>query len=283
MPTDVLELLTTSSLWLERLCPLLLLPNIFGGISRLLTILIFSSFHIAIRCTLDIGHFSYISMALWSALLPRRMWQRPAKPSGEAPARRAPHPASHEPTALRIFLAFTMYLVVAWNIGTVDEDARCDHAVPCLQASLCATAHQMWNMFSRPLAEDGWHEVPGKLRGGRQVDLMGWGGPVPRLYRDLEALPAPSGGTDRPDYFQRRWPMGCRKYNEFAIQGQSRLPSRVRRYICRIWNGPGYEEDVDDLGQLLTFRKYTPLLLAPLFSLTNWRACHACALTALSL
>ena len=42
---------------------------------------------------------------------------------------------------------------------------------------------QKWNMFSKPLSEDGWYECSGILRGGSELDLMGWGGPVPRKIR----------------------------------------------------------------------------------------------------
>ena len=34
-----------------------------------------------------------------------------------------------------------------------------------------------------PVKRDGWYETIGKLRGNETVDMMGWGGPIPRKLR----------------------------------------------------------------------------------------------------
>ena len=128
---------------------------------------------------------------------------------------------------------------------------------------------QTWNMFSRPLSEDGWYECSGKLRGGKcreeeeeeeeeegeteffykshgfhvftfhlsssflfffsplllffssllffsagtELDLMGWGGPVPRKMRLINVndwtnenvIPMTTHGGKRPEWYYRRY------------------------------------------------------------------------------
>ena len=129
---------------------------------------------------------------------------------------------------------------------------------------------QTWNMFSRPLSEDGWYECSGKLRGGKcreeeeeeeeeeegeteffykshgfhvfnisslfffsllllsssslllsssifsagtELDLMGWGGPVPRKMRLINVndwtnenvIPMTTHGEKRPEWYYRRY------------------------------------------------------------------------------
>jgi len=126
-------------------------------------------------------------------------------------------------------LAFSFLLYVFfWNITTVSELKMPERVVP-LGPSLGIA--QTWNMFAPyPTREDGWMVIPGTLRGGEQVDLMG-------VTRDDFTLQQVS--WEKPQYVSSTvknepW----RKYLLDRIWSKQHSDQRIHlgRYICREWN-----------------------------------------------
>ena len=123
---------------------------------------------------------------------------------------------------------------------------------------------QRWAMFNNPISEDGWYENTGILRNNATLDLMGWGGPIPKKlrfpfpedYLNPTLLPQSSLGKDRPEWFSRRF--ASQRWRKFLPYLRQKKHKNYRReygkYICRMWNGRGYKEDNSDLGQLITFK-----------------------------
>jgi hypothetical protein len=121
---------------------------------------------------------------------------------------------------------------------------------------------QTWQMFVRPVKRDGWYETTGKLRGNATLDLMGWGGPIPRKlrfhdkadYADPKLIPQANYGDNRPTWFFRRFAnQRWRKYINY-LRGNNKGAYRVAygKYLCRVWNAPGYKPNANDPGQLMS-------------------------------
>jgi hypothetical protein len=118
-------------------------------------------------------------------------------------------------------------------------------------------------MFSKPRRGDGWYETIGMLNGNVTVDLMGWGGPVPKKlrfydpadYSNPRLMPQTTNGNDRPVWFARRFASTRWRKLIMWLRGKNRAKWRLEygKYLCRTWNGPGAKESANDKGQLLTF------------------------------
>ena len=130
--------------------------------------------------------------------------------------------------ATNLLAFFFLLYVYFWNFTTVSELKMPESLVP-LGYSLGIT--QTWNMFAPyPTLEDGWLVIPGTLRGGEQVDLMG-------VTRDDFTLRQVS--WEKPQYVSstvknEAW----RKYLFDRIWNKQYSGQRVHlaRYICREWN-----------------------------------------------
>jgi hypothetical protein len=86
-------------------------------------------------------------------------------------------------------------------------------------------------MFApRPLRDDGWYVIPGRLRDGRQVDVAG----VLRGDEDLRPVSYRKPDDVRGTYKDERW----RKYLEvLRTRDGNRTQHRyLSRYVCREWN-----------------------------------------------
>ncbi len=130
--------------------------------------------------------------------------------------------------ATNLLAAFFLLYVFCWNLTTVSAFAMPAPLIP-LGQSLGLT--QSWDMFApSPSREDGWHVIPGTLRGGQRVDLMA-------VTRD-DYSPREGVSWEKPRhipaiYGSERW----RKYLEYIWRKENadRRP-HLGRYICREWN-----------------------------------------------
>ena len=338
-----LQVLTVCSHWLEMLCPLLVLPPYhllfqtgnYIKHFRFVVCLLYWSFHIGIRVTMDIGHFSLVSSVLWVLLVPPSFWnvivgrkrttipvnvqkhattfnmsqkrsqKSQSKNSFFSPeiiglqqqqqecnittsnnnvptfqakvASSAPMMVGNLSVLVRVLIGSIMYIVICENVATVDNAFQKKYLQvlgPFSSLSGLLRLEQKWNMFSTPLSEDGWYECTGTLRSTTQLDLMGWGGPVPRklrlskspiksvphsnAYDDVNLIPRTTHGLKRPTYYSRRF--ASQRWRKYLMGLRSRDNHKYRleygRYICRIWNGPGYVKELQDEGQLLGFQLY---------------------------
>jgi hypothetical protein len=73
----------------------------------------------------------------------------------------------------------------------------------------------------------------------------------------------------RPEWYVRRFAsQRWRKYlMELRTVDNHKFRLEYGRYLCRIWNGPGYVEEEEDIGQLLGFELYfyqEPLIYTPI-------------------
>ncbi|MFO0928905.1 MAG: HTTM domain-containing protein [Gemmataceae bacterium] len=70
------RVLTHYTIWLETLGPVLLLLPFHVGLQRLVTIALFIHFHASLSLTMELGHFPFVCMVAWVALLPTSFWDR---------------------------------------------------------------------------------------------------------------------------------------------------------------------------------------------------------------
>jgi hypothetical protein len=129
--------------------------------------------------------------------------------------------------ATNLLALFFLLYVFFWNITTVSELKMPERLLPL---SYFPGLGQSWGMFTpSPSTEDGWFVIPGILRGGEQVDLMG-------VTRDDFTLQQVS--WEKPQYVpstfkNEHW----RKYFEMIMTRQHAEQSlHFGRYICREWN-----------------------------------------------
>jgi hypothetical protein len=297
MPRWVLVFLTRASHMLELWCPLLVLLPLrmfdrqLGAMYRGFAVISFFLFHIGIRACMDIGHFSYISMALWTAFIPGEFWESSCcvkcatrRLSSSPPSLRPPLPPSPSPSLPdgqhyynkrvsqlpmwgKVFIGAVLYCVLGENMATYYKDEQATYLPvvgPFRVMSKVMRLDQRWAMFNNPISEDGWYEATGVLRNNATLDLMGWGGPLPKKlrfpfpedYSNPALVPQSSMGQDRPKWFVRRF--ASQRWRKFLPYLRQKKHKQYRReygkYLCRTWNGPGYGEDKKDLGQLLTFK-----------------------------
>lgn len=114
--------------------------------------------------------------------------------------------------------------VFIWNTGTLNHHVL--HLPGQIHGFGYAMAlDQKWSMFSRPIIDDGWFLIPGRLRNGHSTELMFTSEPTPVRWERPKSVSA--------TFVADRW----RKYllNLRAPQNQSNL-LHYGRYLCREWN-----------------------------------------------
>ena len=286
---------------LLTLIPVGLWSRRLGAVYKGLAVVSFFLFHLGIRLFLDIGNFSAASILMWTACIPGDFWEdsgrcceRPPPTKNELWWRRRMRESKWErkhrsptnsnvssrdrhhfdlfnarlsqlPAWANVLLGAIMYIVVADNMASYyKEEQRVYFPVvgPLIPIRTSMRLDQSWGMFSRLTSMDGWFENTAILRNNATLDLMGWGGPVPRKLRFLDAedyanpalLPSTSHGKERPSWIHRRYAsQRWRVFLPHLRHGKKHYMRKYGKYLCRTWNGQGYKEDVHDPGQLMSF------------------------------
>ncbi|MGZ6140591.1 MAG: HTTM domain-containing protein [Myxococcaceae bacterium] len=235
----LLRPLSLGTFWLEVLGPLLLLVPILGGRLRALAVAFFLLFHTGLGLTLQLGVFPFVCGAAWLAFLPGLVWQR--VPWRRIRHRRlpgilrsglerltrlaaAPPPADAValPPLVSVLVLGLLATVLVWNIaglfpGRLVRGDRLERFIWTLRLE------QSWRMFAPyPLTDDGWYVLPGRLRNGREVDVLTGEAPTWSKPAEVSAM-----------YPNDRW----RKYM-MNLWSRNNADHRVylARYLCREWN-----------------------------------------------
>lgn len=157
--------LTYITLYVELLGPFLaFMPFCFGPL-RTLAVVIFSLMHVGFGLSLTLGLFSFIGITAWIPFLPTWFWKKWGfKDHG---------PVESSPFWENMTVGFLCVYVIFFNIHTINPNIRPPLFGKDWQ-SLANILHinQKWNMFSRPLRDDGWYVVQGQTLSGKNVDLF---------------------------------------------------------------------------------------------------------------
>jgi hypothetical protein len=212
----LLRSLTPVVLAFEIYAPVLLLVPFFQPWIRAGLVLAFWGFHGSNALMLRLGLFPLVGFAAWWVLIPGWVWDRATwsrEPAG---------PIAVDPSRIRqLAAALLAGLVLLLNLAGVQPKITLPESVKWTANFL--RLDQCWNMFSRPILNDGWFVMPAKLDDGSEVDLMTDGGPLSWQKPESVSLM----------YESDRW----RKFL-FNLSNDDFQKHRqyYAYYLCRRWN-----------------------------------------------
>ncbi|HEV3021588.1 MAG TPA: HTTM domain-containing protein [Pirellulales bacterium] len=230
----LLRWLTIVTYWLEWLGPCLAVAPLLRGWWRAALVAVFWCWHAGTAVTMQLGVLPWIMVVGWFAFLPGVVWdvgERLVAPFRRGELARPPHVAATPPAAIQvsgaanIVAAMLLTYMLVWNVDVVADGLGHPLGLP---PGFKTVAHvtrlnQTWKMFApRPLRDDGWYVMKGKLRDGSIVNLWEPGKPLPfkkpplvmptyhgeRWCNYLLAIWRPSGAVYRNElsqWLKRRW------------------------------------------------------------------------------
>ncbi|HEV3004582.1 MAG TPA: HTTM domain-containing protein, partial [Pirellulales bacterium] len=188
---ELLRWLTIVTYWLEWLGPCVAVAPLVRGWWRAALVAVFWCWHISTAATMQLGVLPWIMVVGWFAFLPGVVWdvgERFAARFGRGALPNPPRVASTPPAAIgvsgaaNIVAAMLLTYMLVWNVDVVAEGLGHPLGLP---PGFKTVAHvtrlnQTWKMFApRPLRDDGWYVMKGKLRDGSVVNLWEPGEPLP--------------------------------------------------------------------------------------------------------
>ena len=224
----ILRAMTTGTILLEMLGPILAISPVFTVPLRLVIPGSFIGFHLGLALTMWLDLFPWVCIAAWLAFLPSALWDRLATlkfPRFSAPTRWAaalrPPPPRAIGLAGSVLVLALLVLVTASFVDAVPGGRR---SFP--RRFLWLTMmDQSWKMFSpAPSSEDGWFVIEGWREDGKSFDLWNGGGPP------TDAKPASFRTTAYPNTQWLAWLTGLRNY------GRRDYFPYFGRYLCHRWN-----------------------------------------------
>lgn len=190
------SVLTHATVYLETLGPVALLLPFHVGLQRLVVIALFIGFHAGLGLAMELGHFPFVCMVAWVALLPPSFWDRlgpqlklpwadalierarrwrlfeaaPSQSGGTAPPAWEP-PAGPVPSTVLVLCFAYVFMFNLNHFAT----AKGWPIVPAQfgQLAVVTGLEQGWGLFApRPTPIAGWSLVIGTRPDGSQVDLL---------------------------------------------------------------------------------------------------------------
>ena len=228
LPMPVVHALTWGTLAWEIVGPyLLLVPFLFGPV-RTGVVLGFMLMHVCFSACLEIGIFSAVCIAGWSALLPGWLWDKVGWPQEGGAKLKSSIPS-------QIFVSLALLTVLWWNVGTVAPKSwpTWTRVVPSAlrDPGRVMRLDQKWEMFAPyPMKDDGWFVADATLRGGRHVDLL----------TQAEVT------WDKPELISATYPdQRWRKYmRNVWLKKYKKTRLWYGKYLCRTWNADHHGVDM---------------------------------------
>ena len=236
---------------LELVAPVLLLVP--AGAIRIATVVTLAAMHLGIASTMRVGIFPFASITALLVFVPSAFWRTCARWISDrvgrthAPSARRAASRPRATPVVEAVAAVALAYVVVWNVGLLREAG---YAPPPAIAWVGDVLYlkQRWGMFARP-RETGWFVIAGRLRDGRDVDLMSEGGPVPDSLEELRPVtyerPAAVARTVRNVHWLAFFAaLGEWRYGEGQFQSYG-------RYLCREFNEQHRGEPTLDTFELI--------------------------------
>jgi hypothetical protein len=223
----------------EIFLPLLMFVPYKNRWFRLATVFSLWGLHLGIALILKVGIFSLVGVAASLIIVPDVFWNNiPARlyrklqirwqriirhfyevfPTPEFEKRKAL--GSHKVTA--IFCGLLGIIILNHVLSSVPQFRVRKWRIwqPTIQI---LRLDQKWDMFSKPLYDDGWLVIPGLLKNGQVVDLNS---------PDHKLRPAPTT-TVSATYRRQRW----RKYlMNITSRNKEKDRLQLAQFLCRNWN-----------------------------------------------
>jgi hypothetical protein len=232
----LLSAMTWGTLALEWAAPVLLFFPRSTAWVRVGMVAALAAMHIGIGICLEVGMFSYVSLAGLTLFLPKEFWNSRAlarflpRPEGVAqPAETHRYIKKRPPLyyATQGVCLMVLIYVFAVNINSFPSHPLApltpERWRP-LTRGLGLT--QSWGMFESIPSKDGWYVAGAKLNDGSEVDLLRNGAAV-----DWKKPKFPAGLY--PNYF---WQKLFREMAYDDEQGFQTLRAPVAEFLCRDWN-----------------------------------------------
>ena len=243
---ELLRVTSYSVWWLELIGPIVVFLPIFTWRIRVATVAIFWLLHTGMGLGLELGHFPYICGVAWLAYLPSQFWEMTRVRNLIERIRRRLGPIAKSlwpsiqqlyakwpvgeskiaPSLLGSTVAmFFLIYVVLWNLrGYNPRDYGWAFPDKLEWLTGITWVDQRWNMFSpRPMTDDGWYVIPGKLLNGKEVDLFTGGKPV--SWDRPACVSATFSDTRWRKYMLNLWSADCSAHRLWYA-----------RYLTRCWN-----------------------------------------------
>ncbi len=247
----VMQLMTTGTILLELLGPLLAISPVFTVPLRLLIPLSFMGFHVGLALTMWLDLFPWVCIAAWLAFLPTALWDwlAPRKlprlpvPTGW-PAILQPPPPRAIGVAGSVIVLALLFLATASFVDAIPGKRK---SWP-RQFLRLTMMDQSWKMFSpSPSWEDGWFVIEGWREDGESFDLWN-GGRTP-----TDTKPASFRTSAYPNTQWLAWLTGLRN------NGRRDYFPYFGRYLCRRWNDHHLASDHIRLVVIRYMVEITPL------------------------
>ena len=231
----LIKLVAYSTLFAEVILIWCLLIPWKNAMWRGIVMLTFISFHIGIMLTLDIGLFSFICIAIWSALLPSQFWSMfPSRLNADSVRR---YVARGNNWVVNLFCVVAILFVTLANLASV--------ARPGFQKLLpkkytpygyLLGLDQRFHMFGQPPRHSPWFVYEATLANGKTVNPFQR--PLAEPTSDtseLHQLPV-NYRTNLPTFHWRK------VHRNMVNQNLARFRERLAEYAAQKWNA----EHADD-------------------------------------
>ncbi len=233
----MLTALTLSTLVLEWVAPLLFFVPKFTASLRMFLIVALVGMHLGIDLCLEVGLFSWVSMAGLLLFLPKEFWQSKivarllrsaAQTQNISELKAKPATSSLWPqyTAQGVCGIALLY-VLALNLNTLPSKPLA--ALAPEKSRMMTTGFglgQRWGMFESVPSNDGWYVAKAKLKDGSEVDLLRAGAGVDWRRPEFPASHYPN----------HRWRKLFREMTYQDEFGFHVFRAPVAEFLCEQWN-----------------------------------------------
>jgi hypothetical protein len=239
----LLKFMTWGTLLLECAAPVLLFfPRGSAGV-RLALIAALAMMHLGIDICLEVGLFSYVSLAGLALFLPSEFWSSRLlgrlMRSSAMEARRAQTGQRFSRKPHRLFYVTQgLCLIALVYLLAVSLNSLPAHPLAPLAPEKWRLFNrglglsQSWGMFAAVPSNNGWYVARAKLRDGSEVDLLRQGAPL-----DWNRPEFPARG-----YRNHFWHKLFREMSYFDEQGFQVFRPPVAEYLCRTWSAAHPQE-----------------------------------------
>jgi len=232
----LMHYMTFYVLWLERYGSLFFFIPLMNTYFRLLAIVGFMLFHIGILLTMELRFFQWICLISLIGFLPTPFLNKILGPWPSSTDTALEKKFSWRPNLFRmppymsIFIAFFIVYILFWNLSDLKVP---NFAMPKSWRWVGHTfnVYQHWGMFGpRPMTDDGWCVMPGKLKNGKIVDVYNDGKAL--TWKEPDSIPK----LDKM-YHLTLYNLNIRhKYGYFYRKPWA-------EYLCKEWNGSHAPEE----------------------------------------
>lgn len=223
----LLPVVTWGTLALECAAPFLLFSPIATARVRMIAIAALAIMHIAIAVFLEVGLFSFVSMAGLCLFLPAEFWNSNLLRRFSRPLDQGAYPRPKPSYLAQAACAVSFAYVIALNLNSFPSRPLAPLAPDRWRPlSRGLGLSQSWGMFGAIPSRDGWYLARAKLNDGSEVDLLRHGATLEWKKPNFPA-------RVYPNYYWQKL------FREMAFddeQGFQLLRRPVAEYLCRDWN-----------------------------------------------